>query len=93
LETELPSVLLALAAPASAQHVIYNPGYCAQFYPNANSQNYGPGNSYTSYGNSMAGGAPTPGTATIRAASTIAIAAIERTKPGAWHPGRAADAP
>jgi hypothetical protein len=44
-------LLLALAAPASAQHVIYNPGYCAQFYPNANCQNYGPGNPYTSYGN------------------------------------------
>ncbi len=42
--------LLALAAPASAQHVIYNPGWCAQFYPNANCQNYGPGNPYTSYG-------------------------------------------
>ena len=43
-------LLLALAAPASAQHVIYNPGWCAQFYPNANCQNYGPGNPYTSYG-------------------------------------------
>jgi len=40
----------ALASPASAQHVIYNPGWCAQFYPNANCQNYGPGNPYTSYG-------------------------------------------
>ena len=37
----------ALAAPASAQEVIYNPGYCAQFYPNANCQNKGPGNPYT----------------------------------------------
>jgi hypothetical protein len=37
----------ALAAPASAQQVIYNPGYCAQFYPNANCQNLGPGNPYT----------------------------------------------
>ena len=25
----------ALASPAIAQQVIYNPGYCAQFYPNA----------------------------------------------------------
>ena len=40
----------ALASPAMAQEVIYNPGYCAQFYPNANCQNYGPGNPYTSYG-------------------------------------------
>jgi opacity protein-like surface antigen len=39
-----------LAAPASAQHVITNPGWCAQFYPNANCQNYGRGNPYTSYG-------------------------------------------
>ena len=41
-------VSAALATPASAQHVITNPGYCAQFYPNANCQNYGPGNPYTS---------------------------------------------
>jgi hypothetical protein len=44
------ALLFALAAPASAQHVIYNPGWCAQFYPNANCQNYGPGNPYTNYG-------------------------------------------
>jgi hypothetical protein len=37
----------ALANPAMAQQVIYNPGYCAQFYPNANCQNKGPGNPYT----------------------------------------------
>jgi hypothetical protein len=37
----------ALAAPVMAQEVIYNPGYCAQFYPNANCQNKGPGNPYT----------------------------------------------
>src|ERR1700754_1657416 len=37
----------ALAAPAMAQEVIYNPGYCAQFYPNANCQNKGPNNPYT----------------------------------------------
>ena len=36
-----------LASPAMAQEVIYNPGYCAQFYPNANCQNKGPGNPYT----------------------------------------------
>jgi len=30
-----------------AQEVIYNPGYCAQFYPNANCQNKGPNNPYT----------------------------------------------
>jgi len=40
----------ALASPAMAQQVIYNPGYCAQFYPNANCQNKGPGSPY--YGDS-----------------------------------------
>lgn len=38
----------AFAAPAMAQQVIYNPGYCAQFYPNANCQNRGPGSPYDS---------------------------------------------
>ena len=37
----------AAAVPASAQEVIYNPGYCAQFYPNANCQNKRPNNPYT----------------------------------------------
>jgi hypothetical protein len=36
----------ALASPAMAQEVIYNPGYCAQYYPNANCQNRGPGSPY-----------------------------------------------
>lgn len=40
-------VASALASPAVAQEVIYNPGKCAQYYPNANCQNYGPGNPYT----------------------------------------------
>ena len=35
------------AAPAPAQQVISEPGYCAFFYPNANCQNKGPGNPYT----------------------------------------------
>jgi hypothetical protein len=33
-------------APAAAQEVITNPGKCAQYYPNANCENYGPGNPY-----------------------------------------------
>ena len=37
----------ALAAPAMAQQVVSNPGYCAQFYPNANCQNKGVNNPYT----------------------------------------------
>ena len=36
-----------LASPVMAQQVIYNPGYCAQFYPDANCQNKGPNNPYT----------------------------------------------
>jgi hypothetical protein len=34
----------SLASPALAQAVVEDPGWCAQFYPNANCQNYGPGN-------------------------------------------------
>jgi hypothetical protein len=37
----------ALASPVLAQQVITDPGYCAQFYPNANCQNNGQGNPYT----------------------------------------------
>jgi opacity protein-like surface antigen len=37
----------AAVAPAAAQEVISNPGYCAQFYPNANCQNKGANNPYT----------------------------------------------
>jgi hypothetical protein len=40
----------ALAGPVMAQQVITNPGRCAQFYPNANCQNLGPGNPYTNGG-------------------------------------------
>ena len=36
-----------LASPVMAQEVISDPGYCAQFYPNANCDNLGPGNPYT----------------------------------------------
>jgi hypothetical protein len=37
----------AFASPVLAQAVIEDSGYCAQFYPNANCQNLGPGNPYT----------------------------------------------
>jgi hypothetical protein len=43
-------IAAASAAPALAQQVIEDPGYCAQFYPNANCQNLGPGNPYTDGG-------------------------------------------
>jgi hypothetical protein len=49
------ALLAGFASPSLAQEVIYNPGYCAQFYPNANCQNKGPGNPYSGgygyYGN------------------------------------------
>ncbi len=42
----LSAALLAasFAGQAHAQAVVEDPGYCAQFYPNSNCQNYGPGN-------------------------------------------------
>jgi hypothetical protein len=33
----------ATATPVLAQEVIAEPGYCAQYFPNANCQNLGPG--------------------------------------------------
>jgi hypothetical protein len=46
----LGAALLAAAfvTPASAQAVVEDPGYCARFYPNANCQNYGSGQSHVS---------------------------------------------
>jgi len=41
----------AFATPALAQTIIEDPGYCAQFYPDANCQNLGPGNPYDDGGN------------------------------------------
>jgi hypothetical protein len=42
------ATLIAIGfTPAPAQQVMSEPGYCAQFYPNANCQNKGPGNPYT----------------------------------------------
>jgi hypothetical protein len=43
-------VTAASVTPALAQAVIEDPGHCAQFYPNANCQNLGPGNPYTDGG-------------------------------------------
>ena len=43
-------VAAAFATPALAQAVISDPGYCAQFYPDANCQNLGAGNPYTNGG-------------------------------------------
>jgi hypothetical protein len=37
-------VAAASAGQAQAQAVVEDPGYCAQYYPNSNCTNYGPGN-------------------------------------------------
>ena len=68
----------AAAMPATAQEVISNPGYCAQFYPNANCQNKGANNPYTGdyqLRNPMRG-APVPAR---RAPSTMSAAAAAVT--------------
>jgi len=50
-------VAASVTTPVIAQEVITNPGKCAQYYPNANCQNYGPGNPYRGgYGYSYQGG-------------------------------------
>jgi hypothetical protein len=54
----------AFATPALAQAVIEDPGYCAQFYPNANCQNLGAGNPYTDGGYWRNGNAAMPNHAT-----------------------------
>jgi hypothetical protein len=57
----------ALVTPVMAQEVITNPGRCAQFYPDANCQNLGPGNPFTgdgyraAYGNGGAYGSDQAG--------------------------------
>jgi hypothetical protein len=38
------ALLAVLADQAHAQAVVEDPGYCAQYYPNSNCTNYGPGN-------------------------------------------------
>jgi hypothetical protein len=42
----LGAALLAtvLSGQAHGQAAVEDPGYCAQYYPGANCQNYGPGN-------------------------------------------------
>jgi hypothetical protein len=40
-------VATALVGSSQAQPVINDPGKCAQYYPDANCQNLGPGNPYT----------------------------------------------
>ncbi|MGA7806127.1 hypothetical protein [Bradyrhizobium sp.] len=52
--------LLAFAGAAKAQPVVEDPGYCAQYYPNANCQNYGPGNPLYRGGIAHEEGVPMP---------------------------------
>ena len=59
----------AFATPALAQAVIEDPGYCAQFYPDANCQNLGAGNPYTDGGYRRNGNAMVLGHATQSAES------------------------
>lgn len=44
------AVFMTTAPLYASPPVIPNPARCAAVYPNANCQNYGPGNPYTSYG-------------------------------------------
>lgn len=71
----------ALATSAIAQQVIYNPGYCSQYYPNANCQNPGPGNPYTGlYHRHRAAYRHYRGPAEVAAGTAGAVA------PGQWAP-------
>jgi hypothetical protein len=45
--TAAAAFVAVAATPALGQAVISNPGYCAQFYPDANCQNKAPNNPYT----------------------------------------------
>jgi hypothetical protein len=41
---------MTLVSHVHAQPVIEDPGYCAEFYPNSNCRNLGPGNPYADGG-------------------------------------------
>ena len=58
------AALAVITAPAMAQQVMGQPGYCAFFYPNANCQNKGPGNPYT--GDSWSASARAPRRVTLK---------------------------
>ncbi|MDI1266583.1 MAG: hypothetical protein PS018_25320 [bacterium] len=62
----MAAAIAVIATPAAAQQVIYEPGYCAFFYPNANCQNKGPGNPYTGdYQRRASQGDTIPGSQTL----------------------------
>ena len=63
----------AFGTPVLAQAVIEDPGYCAQFYPDANCQNLGPDNPYTNGGS-------------MRNGNTMVLShATQSTEPGAYR--------
>ena len=69
------TALVLIAGPAMAQEVIYEPGYCAFYYPNANCQNNGPGNPYTlGYAPRVSQAVPVPA-----GGQTVGVSRSERT--------------
>jgi len=72
-----------LAGPARAQAVVEDPGYCAQYYPNANCQNYGPGNPLYRNVSGMIGRAVLP--RCIIATTTVSVT-VTRGKEGGIDP-------
>lgn len=76
-------ILFAATAPAPAQQVISEPGYCAFFYPNANCQNKGPGNPYT---DPNAQRSMVPGAQTVGAGTQTVGVAVKRPKKPATRP-------
>ena len=79
----LGAALLAttLAGPARAQAVVEEPGYCAQYYPTANCQSYGPGNPLYSNGLFRNDWAVLPGC--IIATTAISVT-VTTGKPANW---------
>jgi hypothetical protein len=80
------AILFAATAPAPAQQVISEPGYCAFFYPNANCQNKGPGNPYTDSNaqRSMAPGSQIVGVSP--GSQTVGVAPAKRPRKPATRP-------
>jgi hypothetical protein len=76
-------VAAASATPALAQAAISDPGYCAQFYPNANCQNLGLGNRIPT-----AATIATPGRTATRSWSIIGTVTIGRTADSGSRRGR-----
>jgi hypothetical protein len=74
----------AFATPALAQAVISAPGYCAEFYPNANCQNLGPGNPYTATAATIA----TPCRTATHSWSIVGTVTIGRTADRGSRSGR-----